>query len=298
MKNFNLFILSCVVMLLSSCSESNFLGDNEAGLQELTESYENLEVSSKVDEGGGEGPKVETLADEVTIQESIDSSLAEILNNRSAAKQKLTRSVAGFENVVGVFKVGTCGSYRELEVKMDCEDHKSISRVNGQVGDSYVDGSGNVSFHFCLTEAARYYYGGVLLLDNKGYSDIILLRHHDTEDSSSSNYYKVNNGSNQTDFSGNYTKLAQNDIILGWGFQLSNTHWGVGEGPVNLSRYGTLTSNSKSTGSILVDDEDSKNQNWIKQDYNGTLQDVAGNPESFGIIAGGNTEYFVYARWP
>lgn len=294
MKKNYLLILFCGMGVMSSCIKDDIPENNEIELQELTAVYESSENEGKIDEGGGEGPKIETFADTSVIQESVNNYLTELLNNPSTAKQKITRSAAGFEDVIGVFKVGTCGSYRELEIKMDCEDHKSVSRIIGDVGSSYVDGSGNVSFRFCLTEAGRYYYGGVLLIDNIGYSGIVLVRHHDTEDSSPANYYMLNNNNNKLeDLSGHFTKISKSDITLGWGFQFENDHWGSGQGPVSLGKYGTLVSNKKSTGSIIVDDEDSKNQNWIKQYHNNTFQDVVVSEGFYGILVGGNTEYFI-----
>lgn len=79
---------------------------------------------------------------------------------------------------------------------MDCEDGGDTKSI-GDIGATYVDGNGNVTFHFCLVPVGNY-EGGALLLHNytwtpeEGDVDVVL-RHHDNEDHNNKNHI-VNNG--------------------------------------------------------------------------------------------------------
>lgn len=138
MKNFNFLLMLCGAVAFASCSESSLLGDNEMALIELNQTYELAEADSKGLDDEDDGPKIETIADEATIKESMDKYITEMMNRQSNAKERVTRSADGLDGLVGVFKVGSCGSYKELEIKLDCEDKRTISKVTGKVGDSSV----------------------------------------------------------------------------------------------------------------------------------------------------------------
>ena len=92
------------------------------------------------------------------------------MNRESVAKERVMRTAyAAATNVVGVFKISSCGTYKELRISMDCEDKRDNSYTTGNVGATYIE-NGNVNFVFCLTNANRYYPGGVLLVDHINYS--------------------------------------------------------------------------------------------------------------------------------
>lgn len=137
--------------------------------------------------------KVETIADEQAIQTTVDEYMTQLMNNPAIAKQKVMRTLYNTTcDVVGVFKVGSCGVYKELEINMDAEDTRQDSKKTGNTGDSFVDGNGNIRFKFCLTEASQFYPGGVFLLDHVDYAPSyggswngtmqVVIRYHDCDD--------------------------------------------------------------------------------------------------------------------
>lgn len=163
----NIFIALAAFAICSSCSDSYYLPETERDLAQLNSEYDDV----KAKEADDEGEKIETLASEVEIQASMDEYKAELMNRESVAKERVMRTAyAAATNVVGVFKISSCGTYRELKITMDCEDKKSDSYTTGNVGASYVEG-GNVNFVFCLTNASRFYPGGVLLVDHINYNE-------------------------------------------------------------------------------------------------------------------------------
>ncbi|WP_455586093.1 hypothetical protein [Bacteroides sp.] len=293
MRNFNFLFMLCGMAVVSSCSESNLLGDNEMALMEMNQTYELSETNLKELDDEDDGPKIETIADEAAIKESMDSYIAEVMNRQSNAKEKVSRNASGLMGLVGVFKVGSCGSYKELEIKLDCEDRKSISRITGKVGDSSVDGSGNVSFRFCLTEANRYYPGSVLLIDDYSYTSQAVLRHHDVEDKNPNNIVLIG-GFEQVDrLPGKFTSVTKEDAVLAWGFQ-GGRSLDTPVGPAYI-QYGLVVFSNMACGRILTDDEDKNNKNWVKVLEKGVYTDYPNREgsEKNGIILGGNTEYCI-----
>ena len=117
----------------------------------------------------------------------------ELMNRQSVAKERVMRTAyTGTTDVVGVFKVESCGTYKELTLYLDAEDTRQNSKIEGYVGDTFVDNNGNVRFKFCLTEATQYYPGGVFLVDHINYSQFggtmdILVRYHDCDDKHTDN---------------------------------------------------------------------------------------------------------------
>ena len=293
MKNFNFLLMLCGAVAFASCSESSLLGDNEMALIELNQTYELAEADSKGLDDEDDGPKIETIADEATIKESMDKYITEMMNRQSNAKERVTRSADGLDGLVGVFKVGSCGSYKELEIKLDCEDKRTISKVTGKVGDSSVDKNGNVSFRFCLTEANRFYPGGVLLINSHSYSNKAVLRHHDVEDSNPSSQVYINGVEQGDRLVGKYTSVTRDDAVLAWE-PMGNRPWNVPVGPAYI-QYGLVVLPSQSCGRILVDDEDKNNKNWVKLYENGVYTDLLNEAgrDHYGILVGENTEYCI-----
>ena len=135
-------------------------------MAQLNSEYDDV----KAKEADDEGEKIETLASEAEIQASMDEYKAELMNRESVAKERVMKTAyAAATNVVGVFKISSCGTYKELRISMDCEDKRDNSYTTGNVGATYIE-NGNVNFVFCLTNANRYYPGGVLLVDHINYS--------------------------------------------------------------------------------------------------------------------------------
>ena len=124
-------------------------------LNGLNNEYElgTLEVSDN-------GLKCETLGDEDSIQVLKDNYIAEIMGRMEVAKEKVMRTAYGATSPrVGVFRVGSCGNYKYLSIKIDCENGNSKTSVSGNVGDTYVDGGDNMRLEFCMVDAGFRYPG-------------------------------------------------------------------------------------------------------------------------------------------
>ena len=212
--------------------------------------------------------------------------------------------------VVGVFKISSCGTYKELRISMDCEDKRDNSYTTGNVGATYIE-NGNVNFVFCLTNASRYYPGGVLLVDHINYNltltqeyrrenrqmDVIVC-HHDTEDNNPSNsLFSDDNYYNDINHFMGYTKI-DNDDTLAWGFPSNGAPFSIANyfGPAGI-QYGLLSTTNAATGTIHCDDEDSNNKNWVQRYNLGYTLDNSFNESvalnDFGITENGNTTYSI-----
>lgn len=290
-------------MFFCSCSETSSLQSGEADLNELTQQYEQAKTDVKFGKEGDDiSPKVETLEDASVIEKLSREYVTELMNRTAIAKEKVMRSVYSAKGtVVGVFKVGSCGNYKELTVKLDCEDSRDASSTSGSVGDTSVDSNGNVDFRFCLTESNRFYPGGVLLVDHINYGAYgtgampILVRHHDTEDSNSDNTVSGTDDryNSRETISLGHTKVSQGDAILAWAFPCTGSYYYPLPplGPSGI-QYGLLVLEQASTGTIFCDDEDKGNQNWAKE-YEGYTHKRDLDRYGFGVTLDGNTTYRV-----
>ena len=158
MKN-KLFI-GALAVLCCSCAGNSVLLDTESDLRGLNNEYELGKSKAIV----GAELKAETFGDEDSIQMLKDNYIAEIMGRLEVAKEKVMRTAYSAASPrVGVFKVGSCGNYKYLAIVIDCENGRSKTRVEGNVGDSFVDGNDNMHLEFCLVEAANSFPGGVLL---------------------------------------------------------------------------------------------------------------------------------------
>lgn len=122
-----LLILGAMVALCCSCAGNSVLLDTESELNGLNNEYElgTLEVSDN-------GLKCETLGDEDSIQVLKDNYIAEIMGRMEVAKEKVMRTAYGATSPrVGVFRVGSCGNYKYLSIKIDCENGNSKTSVSG-----------------------------------------------------------------------------------------------------------------------------------------------------------------------
>lgn len=235
------------------------------------------------------------------------------MNRESVAKERVMRTAyAAATNVVGVFKISSCGTYKELRISMDCEDKRDNSYTTGNVGATYIE-NGNVNFVFCLTNANRYYPGGVLLVDHINYSlpltqgiytkarniDVFVY-HHDAEDNNPSN--NVFSGDERySDKSGikGYAEIDR-DVTLAWGFPpyLAAPQFDLGTyyGAPGI-QYGLLSTTAAATGTIHCDDEDSNNKNWMQRYKQGSTLDNGFNADialkEYGVTSNGNTTYSV-----
>ena len=134
-----LLVLGTMVALCCSCAGSSVLLDTESELNGLNNEYELGTL-----EAGDNGLKCETSGDEDSIQVLKDNYIAEIMGRMEVAKEKVMRTAYGATSPrVGVFRVGSCGNYKYLSIKIDCENGNSKTSVSGNVGDTYVDGGHN-----------------------------------------------------------------------------------------------------------------------------------------------------------
>ena len=279
----NIFIALAAFVICSSCSDSYYLPETEQDLAQLNSEYDDV----KAKEADDEGEKIETLASEDEIKASV-------------AKERVMRTAyAAVGGIVGVFKISSCGTYKELRITMDCEDKKSDSYTTGNVGASYVE-NGNVNFVFCLTNANRYYPGGVLTLTQDSRREVrkmdAIVRHHDTEDSDPRNRIYTENADYQGNLRG-YSSV-DNDVTLAWGFPSNGAPFSIASyfGAAGI-QYGLLSTTNAATGTIRCDDEDKNNKNWIQRYNLGYTLDSGFNESialgDFGITANGNTTYSV-----
>ena len=285
-----------------SCSNSYDLLENDAELAKAAEDYE---LTTRAVGTETDTVKIETIADEQAIQATMDEYEQKLMNRLSVAKERVMRTAyAATTDVVGVFKVGSCGTYKELTLHLDAEDTRQNSKVSGPVGDTYVDGNGNVNFKFCLTEANRYYPGGVFLVDHINYALAggtmdILVRYHDCDDKHTDN--KVMNSTHpiyttKESISNGYTEV-NNNAALAWAYPpYPRNVWAPMElGPKQSITYGVLLDGPAFTdrGIIYVDDEDSSNKNWLKR-YKGYKEDTSSISSGMhGIEGTDNTRYYV-----
>ena len=94
-----------------------------------------------------------------------DNCIAEVGGLIEVAKEKGRLTTYGATSPrVGVFRVGSCGNYKYLSIKIDCENGNSKTSVSGNVGDTYVDGGDNMRLEFCMVDAGFRYPGGSLFV--------------------------------------------------------------------------------------------------------------------------------------
>lgn len=304
----NFFWLVCSAIICCSCGENSFLQSSEMDLAELNQQYELAKEAEVVSEE--DSLKIETRADASVIESSMQEYVTELNNRISVAKEKVMRSAYGVTGtLVGVLKVGSCGTYKELSIAMDCEDKRDNSNTTGNVGDTFRDSNGNMHFHFCLTEADRFYPGGVLLIDHINYNSKytglpmdIIVRHHDTEDSGGSTSMSSEHSEyNKLDkISKGLTNITPSHADLAWGFpRPGNFSYPSYPPPIPAVgpsgiQYGLLVKQPSSTGTISCDDEDSGNDNWAKE-YSGDVfqRDITERSPYNAMLLDGNTTYYV-----
>lgn len=293
--------------LACSCSNNYDLLENDMELAQITEDYE---LTTRLVDEETDTIKNETIADETTIQALKDEYMTQLMNNPAIAKQKVMRTLYNTTcDVVGVFKVGSCGVYKELELNIDTEDTRQKSSKTGNVGDSYIDDNGNVRFKFCLTEASQFYPGGVFLLDHIDYAPSyggswngtmqVVVRYHDCDDKHTDNKVMRCGDSryNHIDkLSNGFTKIDKN-AALAWAFpsqfrvpSICSSYFG----PKSRINYGVLSGSINSTtGKIYFDDEDTDNKNWARlyQNLALTADLQRGDYPEYGLKITDNTYY-------
>jgi hypothetical protein len=322
MKKIKLLIITTIVVFLScENSDKNLLENSNS----LTESVSDLEDSySKIETEYVEGDikeetlfsegdfKNETLADQETL-ELITAKL-----NENFSKQVVYNKTSNLETV-GVFKNGTCGSYKELEVFMDSEDSRNASNKVGFTGSSSIDNRGNVTLSFCIVDNNPFIYIGptspfsnitapvsyAVLNINASGGSYTLNRHFDNEDGGNIN---------KTTYDGS-TINALGSNSFGRNTLLSFKAYGPTDGQpfnpflgypifpnigVSYAVLGDVYSNrnySTNFGYISSDDEDSSNANYCDRILsNGSTTRVSGSVSNLLIADRNTTMYFTKVR--
>ena len=310
-----LLILGAMVALCCSCAGNSVLLDTESELNGLNNEYElgTLEVSDN-------GLKCETLGDEDSIQVLKDNYIAEIMGRMEVAKEKVMRTAYGATSPrVGVFRVGSCGNYKYLSIKIDCENGNSKTSVSGNVGDTYVDGGDNMRLEFCMVDAGFRYPGGVFLFEDVPLETMTLVRYHDTEDGghqslwSDDPFYRdgdISRISGLSKLDANATlawhmnrnmsawggrpgmsKLDSN-ATLAWNINRNMTKWGnIPVGPAGIN-YGVIAPAEMASGNLYFDDEDHNNKNWA-QVWLGPQNQYEPHGTYYGVQLDRNTRYHV-----
>ena len=208
------------------------------------------------------------------------------------AKEKVMRTAYGATSPrVGVFRVGSCGNYKYLSIKIDCENGNSKTSVSGNVGDTYVDGGDNMRLEFCMVDAGFRYPGGVFLFEDVPLETMTLVRYHDTEDgghngvwSDDPNYYDVMHISGMSKLDSNAT--------LAWNINRNMTKWGnIPVGPAGIN-YGVIAPAEMASGNLYFDDEDHNNKNWA-QVWLGPQNQYEPHGTYYGVQLDRNTRYHV-----
>lgn len=291
------FIITTLTTIFCSCAGNSVLLDTESDLNNLISEYE-LAKSETVDE-----LKKETVGDKDSIQMLQDNYVAEIMGRLEVAKEKVMRTAYSASSPrVGVFKTGTCGHYKTLSLAIDCENGRSKTRVEGNVGNCFVDGNDNMHLEFCLVEASFRYPGGVFLIeDAPAHTPVttrfIVVRHHDTEDGGHQSLWSDDPKYADGDLSriSGMSKLDYN-ATLAWEFNRNMHAWDP-EGEIligpDVINYGVLSFSDMASGNLYFDDEDHNNKNWAQYWINNKLQYHVTQSSFYGIELGINTRYYV-----
>ncbi len=245
---------------------------------------------------------IETLASDSFVKMLRDS-----LDNSFTKTNVQTRAFSNDVLSVGVLKFSTCGTYPEFNYLQDNEDG-GWTRVEGNVGTTFVDGNKNMNWKFCVVpgmqsvlpgtvSSLRGYGGGVLLLSRYTWTEIdgpthVVERYHDDED---------NNNKNQILNYGGLTKVG--DYI---GNSLFNKNTGLtwlftdtkGNGGYLGFSHGVITNNpANKIGSIYIDDENGSNANWSRHyaTYSSQNSVITYNDNFRGILVDTNTTYHIAA---
>lgn len=285
----NLFLVGALVLLCCSCARNSVLSDTEADLSGLDDEYEL---------GKSDGQKSETFGDKDSIQMLKDNYMAEVMGRLEVSKEKVMRTAYSATSArVGVFRVGSCGNYKFLSVRIDGENGNSKTRVEGNVGNNFVDGDDNIHLEFCLVEAGFQYPGGVFLVENLPIdSPFTVVRYHDTEDGGHQGIWSDDPKYQDGDLN-QITGLSKLDsnAALAWSFD-RNMHGRWTPEPLQMGptgiKYGVLCNSDMSSGSLYFDDEDHSNKNWAKLWVaNLEPRDITG--QFYGIELGINTKYHI-----
>lgn len=252
-----LLLMSATMLLVTSCSKDENLTEGYEGLalaqvemtyEQILKGYTPEEIAAPKDEMTPT-TEPETIADDELkrlLQETRDSSYS-----KTNTRVESARSLLPF---MGVFKVSTCGNYKEVKVSMDCEDggftNINDKLVESKIPGTWVDGNRNVIMTFCVVMndqaymipkgyGALYFVGGQASLIAENAKRLIeepnlidpnskentprmtfVERYHDNEDSDNMNTAVFNGitlGDKSVEFGDNYGSFTPRPSFFGKG---------------------------------------------------------------------------------
>jgi hypothetical protein len=260
-------VIAILIFFHFGCTKNDESNVGEVNLQ----TEELLKVETIYQEGD---IKYEGPVDQPKVESSSSQALKDKIKlelDKSFSKQVSYAKNAG--NLIGVFKDGSCGSYLELLVNMDCEDSNPNSDDYGWTGSSIVtDTYKNVQLYFCVVDNSYFVqtnvdYAILNLTSNLPSGVSRIVRYFDNEDSSNGNWTHYDGSSYSGWFGDSW--FGANTRLSFYYYPHTTYHafpsLGINFGV--LGRFG----DADDQGYILSDDEDSGNANWCYKDiWNGT----------------------------
>lgn len=279
MKNIlSLILLGGLISTFSACQ-------NEEEILATSTTSQIDEIENQYVQGD---EKIETL---LLPGEVKDEEPKEVIIPEYPINQRNIITRAGFESYVGVFKQKgkSCGQYSELKIHLDAEDTKTNSWQEGWTGQSGVVEKGNVNLYFCLVpqdnfKRIRGSFYAVLKL-GPGITNT-LVRLIDNDDQHTGNGYELNGepispSDLQTVLGPGISENEGGNTSLTFHLYEPDNINGATSLPDLGIEYGVLGKISTipvyETGSILMDEEDSRRSNGLW--YEGTrINDLSTMP--------------------
>lgn len=155
MKKSNIYylILVCLCSTAISCSKKGIKSGNDDLLTGQVEKIETFLAKGAAKApliNDPNIPKVETSASPQLIAKLDAQWQKEIEATYKKSRVMGVMGAADNPRAFAVFKGGSCGGYPELEIKMDCENNRSATYAEGNVGASGVDDYKDAYLHFCV----------------------------------------------------------------------------------------------------------------------------------------------------
>lgn len=275
-----LFVIASVSLLLTGCSSDaglfsesadNSINQISMDIEELSYVEQLNELGCPVSVLGENGIKNEATEDdgydklETSASDEIKAKIREILE-KSYYKERTYLSMNTGEGLVGVLKNSSCGSYKELVIFMDCEDHKEHSWTQGWVGDSYVDSNKNMFVKICVIPTATHIF-------QRGLNEFAVLHLGGQIPSGISTITRLYDNENDNNENKKYTTYGGKPVSDQWIGQchfaadtkLAFLHYksnGTYDKFPSLGiSYGVFGQFGDAQGNIYTDDEDSGNHN-------------------------------------
>ncbi|MFN8208099.1 MAG: hypothetical protein U0T82_11915 [Bacteroidales bacterium] len=213
------------------------------------------------------GEKIESDAPDNYISIDINNEI-----NRIDKSPRIPLKSFG-QYTVGVIKSGSCGSYQEVDVFLDCEDDSPSSTTSGWVGDNTVDANKNVMLRFCAVPCNNFvpytYPYAVLRLgfqvlptDSYGSVTYQLKRKWDTEDNNNKNAFYYT-GTPDPNLPPEWPNVNDGNWLLYFLMYKGNPSGTFPYFGISYGVFGTIADASQ-RGYVRTDDEDNNNANWMR----------------------------------